>query len=321
MKYKLSGELKNDSHLLCSFSLIPTDETSDYLGELVELLEAKIQVKKVTILKADTLQRHHIMFTYNVTENDAIKLLHINSEQWENKGNKLLGKLKEKFQVEILDWDYYLKSKHFNEYLEIVKKLYIENPHFKREADKLCKIFVKKNLDIYKSKQSTKDEQNKNNLSKYELEKICSDYMMKYIFEECAVFINLIKDEREFDYEFYPGERNSVLKEIYKQFVVSGRMKAITLLKDNKNINTQENKYYLFNNKNANNNFEEKQDSSLEIRKTMDDFTFSVKIEKKEGSIDLATLQKFSNAFFKFVKMEFYNEKNDTQAITAKNSY
>ena len=74
-------------------------------------------------------------------------------------------------------------------------------------------------------------------MSKEELRETAFKAMRVYILEECAVLLMLSKDEREFEYEFYRGERNAPMKFVHRELVTPGRMVAIPVLdaKENRN--------------------------------------------------------------------------------------
>ena len=114
MRLKLSGNVRENCHALVAISIGQDNQTGNYLSELMELLKNTPKVKKITILKADTLQRHHLKITNGVSEEEALELSKQESLRWDSENAKLIAEFKDIYNVEILKWDDYIKLPYFN---------------------------------------------------------------------------------------------------------------------------------------------------------------------------------------------------------------
>lgn len=308
MKHRLSGELQKDAHVLFSISIGQDKQTGPHFSEAATLLESNDSVKKITILKADLLQRHHLMISQGIDEETAKKLALEISINWEKENNEVLTYLRKKYNTEVLNWNQYLSDKDYQACLNKVKEKYNNESKYKREVDRLTNLFIKKNSKFFFQKNEKKFN------SKAEFEEFCALKIRDYIFEECAISILLIKDERAFGYELYRNQRNAPMRAIHSDYAYTGRMKELFLQKDSpeKKTHPSNSSQFKLSKKNETDSSSSEEEAGYSVKLTRKKGGVKVSATIETNSEDTLTERKilnFSRLFLTSVK-ELYNDES-----------
>jgi len=214
MTYKLSGEVRPNSHVCVSISLGQEMQTKEFLCEKLDSICSNTKIDKVTFLLADTLQRHHIQFLKNLSENEAYIEAKEAGNQWIEENKELIQKLQQSGKsIVIKRWDDYRLAESFNVKLEQLYEL-LESTHFDRGISSLVDIFTNKIIE---------DKKIKNNKG------AIRGAMRIFALEECAVrLVAGDDDEANYGYEIYAGGKlNNSLKDAYKKLGNRERMRIL----------------------------------------------------------------------------------------------
>jgi hypothetical protein len=205
----LSGKIKLNSHVLFSISIIQDEHQEAQTGvefdRMANDLINEPNVNKVTLLKADSLQRFRLMLKHNISEDEAIIKAKELSDQFEKDNHEKIEELKKTKKLEIIDWDYYSHRPEFKEKLKDIEALYETDRNFMQEVNNLLANRTRK----------LKSELGET----YNHERACN-LMKKYIFEEVTFQIIAGQDDKaDFHYELYKSERNKAMRYAHNKFV------------------------------------------------------------------------------------------------------
>ncbi len=214
------GEFNQDCHVCFSISIGEEKQTGNYTSQMLKEIQENPKIKRVTLLKASTLQRYNIEIKEGLSPEEAEEQSKKRAVKWEEVDNDVcIKELKKSGKLEaIKDWDDYRLSPQFSDYLQKVKALYEENRNFRRTVNSTVNFFYNKiNADV----------------KKHRSESFIKEKLRGYLMEECAVLV-LITNENIYDYEIYPGERNRAMEVAYNKLSSANKMIArpITLLSD-----------------------------------------------------------------------------------------
>lgn len=210
---RLGHDIKSNSHVLLSISIGHPKQTQTGFCEIVDAVVNCSKISKLTLLKADTLQRYTLALNERLSESDAYERALILSDQWDKDNQPHLDRLS-RHDFSIRTWDDYRLASAFKEYFAKVITFYKNNAAFRHDVNNLARNYLKKLLN---------DNANLDHEMAFEV-------LKAYLIEECAVLMQLGHDTLSFDYELYRGKRNLPMKAVYKKFMSPCRMIAIPLL-------------------------------------------------------------------------------------------
>jgi tRNA-dependent cyclodipeptide synthase len=240
----LHGGIKQDSHVLFSISLIqdenPEAQTGEEFNKMANDLIREPHVSKVTLMKADTLQRFRLMLKHGISEDEATTKAKELNRKFDEMNCEKIQELKEKKQFDIIDWDYYSQKPEFKDKLTEIESLYKTDKKFAHAVDTCIENYARKL---------------KRELGETYNHKPAWELMKKYMFEEVTFqIIAAYDDKADFHYEFYKSVRNRAMKYAHDKFVKAqkpGRMKEIHYCspeESDKKTKTQERVYSIPNN-------------------------------------------------------------------------
>lgn len=193
-------------HVLFTIS-IGYDQTGDRFARAAELILANNGITHLTILLADTLQRHLSMVKDNITEQEAIDNYQKLAQEWQQENKDILEKLKAKNLI-LMTWDDFRNLQEFQEAFSKVTALYNTDKEFKGNC-----------VNNLAGKRAQKM---KKNLPQNESRKKDAFFraIIGYLLEECALQQMLATSEDfVFQYELYMGERNVPMEYVHKKAV------------------------------------------------------------------------------------------------------
>lgn len=223
MPFQIKKDIKKDAHGLLAVSIGQENQTGERFLEEVNALLACNELKTVSILKADSLQRFHYMAKENLSEEDALKKAMEVAQQWEKENKSALDLLKAKGGV---IYSFEEQRKLCNADIERIERLYAEDSAFKHSVNGIAGNFAKK-----VKQQLGESLYNHSNTFKA---------MKTFILEECGHYLFLSRHEGNFDYIFYPGTMPHPVSYVGKKLIENDLVKHITLHYDEKKSNIDE---------------------------------------------------------------------------------
>ncbi|MHA7841129.1 MAG: hypothetical protein ACX932_04605 [Gammaproteobacteria bacterium] len=214
MPFKFQNQMKPQSHGLLAVSIGQKNQTGPRFQEEVQAVLAAAHLEKVSILKADSLQRFHYMAKEGLSEQEALVKAMAVATQWESDNQEALTLLKSKGGKVYSYQDFYAPSVAEREQ---VLAFYEDNSTFKNKVHGIARNFTR---DI-KAKMGEGAEQHHDRIFQA---------MKNFLLEESGIYIFLSKHSDNFEYIIYPGDMPSPVKEASKKFIDSGRAIHIRLV-------------------------------------------------------------------------------------------
>ena len=216
---RLGNTIRPNSTALLSISIGQEDQTGLAFSEMVAAVK-DAGFSCVSILKADSLQRHRVLFSLeNVqsAQDDAvIKECERISDDWDLANQATVMALKTHFpDMKVLSWDDVTSHASFAEEKAKVEELYKNNKDFRHQVDGAAANFTRKTKEKSKQPRDT-----------------IFNSMKDYLIEESAGLLVLGKMDPSFDYEIYKGKRNRAMACAYKELGCYGNVKAVELRED-----------------------------------------------------------------------------------------
>lgn len=215
-----SNSIKQNSHVLLAISIGQEHQTGAGFAAMVDLLITNPSVRTVTLLKADSLQRHRLQAASQATgqqiEEESLTAAIQASQEWEKANAEALQKLaSHKGKVEIKTWEDYRSLDSFADKHLQIEDFYTANSSFRHQVDSIVDNFCKKIQKDLKTKYN---------------HKLTVELMRRYVKEECAVLILMSEDPAQYEYEVYRGQRNRAMSMALREFGQPGRLKSVPLL-------------------------------------------------------------------------------------------
>ena len=181
--------IRRNSHVLWTISLIqdtsPTAQTKDELAEMAADVINTPQIDKVTLCKADNLQRFRFMIRDGLTEEEATAKCQEMSKQWDIDNAETLDKLKESKNLSILTWEEFQSWPEYENSIKDITSFYQSNSKFRKEIDTRIRLELNKISPDAKIIAPIQQ----------------SVLLRKYLFEELA--FQKFAAFKRFDYELY----------------------------------------------------------------------------------------------------------------------
>lgn len=149
MKYKVSvrkgigrGDWKESSHVIFEISLDNKHYRGDHFRSILDWAESNF--KELTIIVCDTLQRHNLMFSENINEQEAQVISKERGDHWLDEYSPYMES--KAIPTQIYRWDKWLFcSQQYEKGLESLKTLYSEDINFQRDLQAFFeKVFERK---------------------------------------------------------------------------------------------------------------------------------------------------------------------------------
>ena len=190
MKYKASlkplVKNKTNSKFIVLISVGQNPHYGDKFVATVNALSDR-KPKKVTIMLADTLQRHNYTFT---NHNKAYQYSKELGDEWIRENEPILKNSKLNYKIE--RWDTYLNHNSFTIYHQKIKDLYRKDHDFQKAIDNTVYSFLSRKF----TNSSISDVEFNNCLN--------------YLLEECPIIIPL-SIESGYDAIIYPKEMTEAM--------------------------------------------------------------------------------------------------------------
>lgn len=196
-----------DSHGMLLISVGQLYHENEKMLATFELIGRKF--KHYTIMLADTLQRHNIKASMDITEEEAYQISKNNGDKWIEKYEVKANKYKNYLGIQ--RWDTYLNHPSFE-----IKKQIIEKA-IQGDNSKL-KTAIQYSVDEYILRGE------RANLPKRQitfLRQNCESYLI----EECSIMLLLA--EENFNFDIYPTSRNAAMETVYNLFIKSEIRKVL----------------------------------------------------------------------------------------------
>lgn len=219
----LAFHLKENSHVLVVVCPGYEKQSGETFAEAIEALVNHPQITKITLLKADTLQKYILAAKLNLSIDEAQAEADKVSSQWEKDNAEALTRLLSSTKVvQRMSWDDCLQHPDYEAATAFINKKYNgeDGGELKRLTRNLVKSF-KAQLHEAARKEGS--------MLASSTEHINSSYTT-YNLEQDAVFYMLATSKKiTFDYEVTLSERNTAVAHIYKKFCSPERMRSINM--------------------------------------------------------------------------------------------
>jgi len=206
-----------DSRVLFTIS-IGYNQTGENFENAVNEIVSNENITHVTLLLADTLQRHVLMARNFLNEDDALKEASLLSKKWQDENKESIEKLcLSKKDVVVCTWDDFKNLESFQIAHEKVASLY--------KSDKTFKGDYVNNMAGKRAQQIKKQQPQFGNKKAILLK------IVDYLIEECALQYFLCESEKYvFHYESYMGRRNAPMQYIHTYLNNESRMLEAPIL-------------------------------------------------------------------------------------------
>lgn len=211
MPFKFQDQMKPNSHGLLAVSIGQKNQTGDRFLEEVQAVLVNPQLTTVSVLKADSVQRFHLIAKGMEPETALQQSLEA-GKQWENDNKTTLELLKSKGGT-IYSYEDFREASA--EKYTLVKNLYERDKTFNNSVKSIAGNFCKR---IKEDMQGATYDRT-----------VAFKAMVDFLLEESAVYVYLSEHEAEFDYELYPAELPTPVLSICKELIENNLMKHITL--------------------------------------------------------------------------------------------
>lgn len=212
--FKCSQENKKkipESKIVLPISVGQKYHEDEKFAATVELLNHS-NLKHVTIMICDSLQRHTLQLTHNYNKEDAYKISFEEGTKWIERNQHIYEKLTMPYDIQ--RWDYWLNSSQYIKQQKLTKKLYKENKLFRDIIDNDVIAFLKRYSNRTK------------------IDVLCSknfQHCFAYVNEEGSIVPLWVGQGSNF--VIYPGERTKSMCAAYEVFVNPGFPDLIKWLK------------------------------------------------------------------------------------------
>jgi hypothetical protein len=167
------------------------------LQAIVDLLQRS---EHIIVLISGVLYRHTLQITHGLSIEDAINTSMQNAAEWEQQNISILNT--SRTPMTIYRWESWLLHERYEDFRAQLEEHYINDRTFKDAFDNDATAF----LDRLSKKYEIRDR------SKAFL--IC----LKYLKEECAVFITMAKSGSPFGHFVYPGSKSTSIDMTFRKF-------------------------------------------------------------------------------------------------------